>query len=184
MITAKPFVLQKQENTNADIISHILENILNIPYARCSNRQFPAGNMFFGKTLLFKRIFSDTIIDQLTPHLLQETGKVSDIKYGTYCHSLERIFGYITTYQNNRIASGVVPTIKVLNAKAVDHKHKLHIIPIYDHNACYLLEDMHVCGKILLVAQDQIVIEWHHLSKPTIRKYRYLNRNTIIPMAN
>lgn len=184
MITNKHFILSKQEHNNSLIIANILEDILDLSYDDLSNGIFPGGNMFFGQTDIFKKYFSTNIITKLAKHLVQETGHVTDIKHGTYCHSLERIFGYIIGHENKKIVGGVIPTIKVLNHQALDSNHRLHIILMYDNLSCCLLEDMHVCGKVLLNNSESMKIQWYHLAKPVIKTYKYINSNTIITRTN
>jgi hypothetical protein len=184
MITNKHFILKKQEYNNSLIIENILEDVLGLSYDELSHGVFPGGNMFFGRTDIFKKYFSTNVIATLVKHLLSETGHVTDIKHGTYCHSLERIFGYIIGHENKQIVGGVMPTIKVLNHQAIDSNHRLHIILMYDNVSCCLLEDMHVCGKVLLHNPETIRIQWYHLAKPVIKTYKYINSNTIIATTN
>lgn len=176
-LTCHNLIMQNLEHTNSDIIQNIAENFLHIPYEKIKNGRFCGGNMFFGKLSNFKSFFDTNTIESLSEYLKEEKGKVNDYKEGTYSHSLERIFGYIVQYNNQKIIGASTKNLKVLNPLA--DNNKLHIITIYDGKSCYISEDINVYGNILSDNKQNITIEWYHLQSPKIKTYKYIKENTI-----
>lgn len=151
-------------------------NILNMDYNIVKNGTFMAGNMFWGNTNLFQK--------SLVPHLsninsllVAETGKINDDFHGTYCHAMERIFGYIVSFNNKQFVHSTVPTLKVLNSEAPNGTHFNMVIT--HKNFCYLLEDPNVYGKIHTRNNEIISIRWTHLTKPLVQTYEVIDQQTI-----
>lgn len=180
-LTCSNLIMNDMEHTNSDIIKDISENILSIPYDKIKNKKFCGGNMFFGKISTFQSFFNKDTIEFIKPKLEKEKGKISDNKHGTYAHSLERLFGYIVSYNNQKIIPATLKSSKILNPLAKNNK--LHIILLYDEISCYIHEDINVCGKILSSCKDHIKIEWFHLDSPVTKKYKYISSNTLVPDA-
>jgi len=180
-LTCSNLIMNDMEHTNSDIIKDISENILSIPYDKVKNKKFCGGNMFFGKISTFQSFFNKDTIELIKPKLEKEKGKISDNKHGTYAHSLERLFGYIVSYNNQKIIPATLKSSKILNPLAKNNK--LHIILLYDEISCYVHEDINVCGKILSSRKDYIEIEWFHLDSPITKKYKYISSNTLVPDA-
>jgi len=180
-LTCSNLIMSDMEHTNSSIIEHISENILSIPYGKVKNKKFCGGNMFFGKISTFRSYFNNDTLSLIRPKLKKEKGKISDVKKGTYAHSLERLFGYIVLDNNQKIIPSALEATKILNPLA--QNNKLHIILLYDEISCYIHEDINVCGKILSRSDKAIEIEWFHLTKPVIKKYKYISNNTLVSDA-
>lgn len=173
-ITQPLLIFNNQELNNSQKIS-VLCDYLNIDYNRIKNTRFMAGSIFMSKTQLFKNILDNKYkyIDLL---LSTETGKVDDRNYvnGTFCHAMERIFGYLITYQKYKIhGSSLYPILKIYNPKY--KALKLHTM--YD-NTVYIVQDFNIYGHILTDNDKNIDIVWHHL-KNTLSKYKYITDKII-----
>lgn len=174
-VISHPFLtLSYREINNTHKIKHLC-NILDIDYSRVQNTKFPAGSMFMSKTKLFQRYFNKhhKYIQTL---LSNETGKVDDRNYqnGTYCHSLERIFGYIATNDKLAIHPSIMKNLSIYNKQY----KKLHL-HIAENNTCYLVEDLNMCGKIIEESENYYNIQWHHFDNKPIVKYNFLTPSII-----
>ena len=174
MCCSKFLTLQNNEGYNHNKILQLCK-ILNINYKTLPIYAFAAGSMFMGKTQVYKNILSKHY-NSLDKLLQTETGKVDDryTEQGTFCHSLERIFGYLVTHQKLKI----LPTI--LNSYVVYNKQykKLHLRIAYN-NYCYLLEDVNMYGKIIYKDTESIQIQWLHFDNKPIVNYKYLTPSSI-----
>lgn len=151
-------------------------NIINMDYNIVKNGSFMAGNMFWGNTNLFQKSFLP-YVDILDPLLSAETGKVDDNFHGTYCHAMERIFGYIVSFNHKKFVSSTIPTIKVLNSEAPNNTH--FNMAVTHKNCCYLLEDPNVYGTIQTRTNDRVSIRWIHLTKPILQMYNIIDLYSI-----
>jgi lipopolysaccharide biosynthesis protein len=177
-ICNKSLLMKNHENTNSEKIKELC-SILNIDYNSYGNGDFCAGSMFFGKTSLFQKYFNKNSILVLEKLLSEEKGGVDDRKEGKYCHSLERIFGYLVRDSNLNIRYSIEDAVKILNPLAPDKK--LHMIRL-DNNECYIQEDICVYGNILSETDSSIVIKWLHLKPRITREYKKLNNNTLVKL--
>jgi lipopolysaccharide biosynthesis protein len=151
-------------------------NILNMDYNIVKNGYFMAGNMFWGNTSLFQKSLLPYLND-INSLLFSETGKINDDFHGTYCHAMERILGYIVSFNDKKFVSSTVPTLKVLNSEAPNGTH--FNMAITHKNSCYLLEDPNVYGKIQTRNHETISIKWTHLTKLLLQDYRVIDQQTI-----
>lgn len=181
MISNKNLLLDNREIKNTDIIKNIT-NMINIDYNTVSNSLFPAGNMFFSKTSIYKKYFTIEICDKLNFYLQKEKGKIDDSSNGTYAHSLERIFGYIIKADNKAFSFPKHNIIKILNDQAPNGKYYSLIIT-YD-NHCYLIEDLNVYGNIIERTNNTMLIEWLHMPTTIYQNYNIINNHTIIKDKN
>jgi lipopolysaccharide biosynthesis protein len=172
----KSLVLTDQEHTNTTKIKEIC-GILNIDYNNCHDKSFAAGSMFFGRVSLFQQYFNENNLTQLSQLLQNEIGHVSDETEGKYCHSIERIFGYIVSSNRLRLKPTIEQSIRVLNPLAKNKK--LHIIRLYN-GYCYAEEDPHVYGQILNDIEDSMKIRWYHINPNPVAKYKKINKNSMI----
>ena len=176
IVCDKNLTLRKQENTNSFKILELL-NYYGIPSKQIVKKQFAAGSMFFGNSGLFEKFFNKDSLKFLTSKLSTEVGYITDINSGKYAHSLERIFGYISEYENKTIGNTIYPTKRIINHKSPTHK--LHLVQTHT-SFCYIQENITVKGRLLHQEPDSFTIEWHHTDKPTIRKYVKIDNNTYI----
>jgi len=175
----QPFLIFNNRELNNTSKIKILCDIFNIEYNKVSNDQFMAGSIFMSKTDLFQKVLLKHK-DYLNSLLSKETGKVDDRDFvdGTYCHALERVFGYMIKYQKLKIHStSLYPVIKIYNKT-----HKILHLHITYQNMVYLVEDFNICGSIQYKDNKYIIIEWHHLHNKKII-YEYLNNKTITKVA-
>lgn len=176
LLTHKGLLLSNQEGSNSKKINEILD-YYNISTNAITRKTFAAGTMFMAKSEIYSSFFSPQSLPYLTRLLEHETGHVSDIHQGRYCHSLERIFGYLCEYQNYKISWAKYRTIPIINAKSPTRK--LHLTITYN-NYAYIEENISVHGQVLHCSDTNFSIEWHHLSQPIVRQYRKIGYNTYI----
>jgi lipopolysaccharide biosynthesis protein len=164
------------ENTNSKKIKYLC-NLLNVSYNNINNRLFFAGNMFLSKTQIYKNFLQPYQKDLLNL-LANEKNKVNDNNDGTFTHSLERLFGYLISYNNLKFNFSKLPNIRIKNTLAPDGY--FNMIFLYN-NDCYLKEDINVYGNIKeYKPNNYIIIEWKHTNKPQIQNYKFIKYNTII----
>jgi lipopolysaccharide biosynthesis protein len=171
------FLMDNREFLNSAKIAELCD-YLEMDYDKIKNGKFVGGNMFMGKTSVYKKyiIPALTKIDRL---LYNEKGKIQDTIDGTYSHSMERIFGYIINYNNLEFCHPKRKIIKVLNPAAPNKRH-FRLIKMYN-NYCYLLEDPNVYGFISDENSETCIITWYHLNNQqnTSAKYKMINKHTI-----
>lgn len=175
----QPFLIFDNRELNNTSKIKTLCNIFNIEYNKISNDQFMAGSIFMSKTDLFQKVLLEHK-NYLNSLLSGETGKVDDRDFidGTYCHALERVFGYMIKYQKFKIHStSLYPVIKIYNKT-----HKILHLHITYQNMVYLVEDFNICGSIQYKDNKYIIIEWYHLNNKKII-YEYLNNKTITKVS-
>lgn len=170
-ICGKPLLMKNRELKNREKIKELC-SLINMDYNIVKNSYFMAGNMFIGKTDLYRQTFI-SYMAQLDEILQQEQGKISDTFYGTYTHSIERLFGYIIEYNKLNFANPKHKYIKILNTKAPNKKY-FHMITTFD-NHCYLLEDANVYGKIIDINSDTSLIEWTHMNTIVGQRYKIIS---------
>jgi lipopolysaccharide biosynthesis protein len=156
----------------------VLCNILDINYTKICNGPFMAGNMFVGKTTLYKKYFasSSTTYNAILNKLMSETKKVNENSNGTFCHALERLFGYIIPYTNHIFGTTQFSNeIKIYNKKLDKY---LNLIETHDSH-CYLLEDPNVYGQILFKNNGSYNISWLHKTNAVIQQYHTIEQGII-----
>lgn len=172
----QPFLIYNNKELNNTSKIKIISQSLGINYDMVANGKFMAGSMFMSKVDIFYNILNNQkYIDLL---LSNESGKVDDRDHinGTYCHAMERIFGYILKHLNLKIHStSLYPIIKIYN-----NKHKQLHLHITYNNLCYLLEDINICGTLKFRDNTKMMIEWYHMPEPVITTYKFLNKNNIV----
>lgn len=172
-------LLMNWENTNHTKIKQICD-ILKIDYLNIKDRSFFAGNMFMGRTELFKKYLGPHK-QKLLQLLKTEPGKVNDYDSGSFSHSLERIFGYLVSYENLEFGFSNLPYMKIKNDLAPEGY--FHIITLYN-NDCYIKEDMNLYGSVLEKTDKNIVIEWKHKNPTHKQNYKFISDDTIIKNNN
>jgi lipopolysaccharide biosynthesis protein len=172
LLSNKVLLMGNREYKNRNKIIEICAKI-GIDYNTVKNSKFPAGNMFMGKTKIFEQHISKNI-DTILDLLYNETGKVDDRKKGTYSHAMERIFGYVNTYQNLDFIHADHKIVKINNPKA-PNKQYFSMVHTYN-NDCYLLEDPNIYGYYDI---QNSTITWYHLENITKQKYRIIDNYSI-----
>jgi len=176
LISHANLLLNNKEFLNFSKINEILQ-YYEWPKPPINKRKFAAGTMFMARSDLYHKFINTQSLSYLKPRLETEKGYVIDYKEGKYCHSIERIFGYISQYNGYKIASTKYPNIRIINTKSTTKK--LHLSMAYD-NFVFLEEDLSVHGRLLQRDANSFTIEWHHLSESTIRNYKKLNNRSYI----
>ena len=176
LITNWGLLFQNEERSNTDKINEILQ-YYDIPRDSIKKKKFAAGTMFIGRSSIYSKFLNSSSLDYLTPKLLEETGHVTDSREGKYCHSLERIFGYLCEFDNYKTASCIYPTIRIINTKTPIRR--LHLSITYS-GFVFLEENLLIHGKLLDKSKNTFTIEWHHLPSSYIRTYTKLDRNLYI----
>lgn len=153
-----PSVIMTNAGKNKAHISALCK-LLNISTAK---KQFMAGSMFMSRTKLFKKYFAKNFIDTLYP--LLESGKVSDSLQGTYCHSLERIFGKIILNEKLEIGSLKDRPYMVIYNRATKSTYKIY--KCYN-NYCYTKSrNNFIFGYLYHIINDEsIVINWTYMKQ-------------------
>lgn len=170
-ITHPLLIFNNKELNNIQKIK-ILCNLFDINYDSVKNSYFMAGSMFISKTYIFQNIINKHV-RYLNTILSTEYGKVDDRDHtnGTFCHAMERLFGYIITNKDLTIhKSSLYPIINIYNSK----EKILHLHITYN-NIAYLVEDFNICGYIENNNSKNFTITWHNL-KNTKASYKYLDR--------
>lgn len=182
MIATKGLILRNREFIHAQKIEELC-SIFNIDYKKHKNKAFAAGSIFISKSKPFHDCFTTDKVKQIENLILtnNESGSVKDVfvSSGTYCHSLERIFGYLIR-QNSMILKGLkLANYRILNKES--QKGYFSLVQCYD-NTCYLEEDLNCTGKIYSVSSELFIIEWRHLSNHSsfFQKYKKLDDKTLI----
>ena len=101
-LSCRPLTYVNDEGSNGDKIQQLLKLIC-CPTIKNKSKKFCGGNMFAGNTSLYQKLLlhnQDAILDLVK----QEKNKVDESVSGTYCHSLERIFGYIGGLYNYKFS--------------------------------------------------------------------------------
>jgi hypothetical protein len=176
LISHQSLLFNNQEGPNSSKINEILE-YYQIPNKSITKRIFAAGTMFIGNSSLYSNILNKDSISYLDPLLRQETGYVTDSNGAKYCHSLERIFGYICEPYNFHTDSAKYQSIRIINTKSPTNK--LHL-SITNSGYVFLEENITVNGRLLDRDENTFTILWKHLSKQNTRKYVKIANNTYI----
>lgn len=169
-------LIMNYEHTNADKIKDLC-NILGLNYFNFKNKQFIGGNMFLSKVDIFEPFLSH--LNKLKNLLSNEKGKVSDIKEGKYCHSLERLFGYVAGIQK-KIGFSYHDAKIILNPNIKNHR--LHLVTLYN-NDCYILENINIYGTIQNQTDSSIQILWKHTKPAILVDYTLVNHKVLINNA-
>jgi lipopolysaccharide biosynthesis protein len=170
-------LLLKNNESSHSLKIQTLCDLIHLEYNKIKPKNFFGGNMFLSRTELFQQHFLP-YKNELLDLLKNEKGKVDETPDGTYSHSLERLFGYIVSYNNLKFEFSNPSYIKIKNSLAP--KGYFHMIKLYD-NDCYLTEDLHVYGKILEYQPNAFMsIKWQHINNSNIQYYKFISKNSII----
>lgn len=172
----KSMLMSNREFKNSDKINHICK-LLNIDYNKVKQSEFVAGSMFMAKTKIYQDYIHGSKLSSIQELLKKETGKVSDLRSGTYSHSMERVLGYIVKQQDLKFCHPKYKPIKVLNTMAPNKKY-FNMIHMYN-NYCYMLEDPNLYGYIKSINSENITIIWKHLEADISQNYKIMDKNII-----
>lgn len=169
-------LLSKRESYHRTKIIELCQ-LLDIDYSAVKDGPFMAGNMFFGKTQLYKnQLCNHNKYNILLDKIKTETTKVNENPDGTFCHALERLFGYLVIHNYHKInVTDFDDYIMIYNTKLDKY---FSMIEIYD-DACYLLEDPNVYGKILSKNHESYIISWLHKENAHTQEYHTIERGII-----
>lgn len=176
MLCSQNLILSNRERANTKKINQLCQ-IADIEYSSVKSSSFPSGNMFFGRKSLFRRYFNESTIEKFNSLFKTEYGKVEDSKDGTYCHTLERMFGYLVSYNNQKILQCSETNIDIFRH---DNPNQIFNIVIMYNGDCYYKNNMYVYGKILSQNKSEIVIAWKHIKSNPIIRYKINERSRSI----
>ena len=176
MATARPFTYNNNEGKNADNIIH-LSKLINIPKISNHNKKFTGGNMFGGNTKLFKKIFLKHTA-QISNLLSKETGKIDDSNHGTYCHSLERIFGYVGQLYNYKLRYAAPSTFNIFSPNIENNKKYLRYRIV--NNSIYCVDQANIYGKVVDKNSSFLRVKWLHVSQTNDQFYISISNNSFI----
>jgi lipopolysaccharide biosynthesis protein len=185
MITNKNLILRNKEFLHSAKIEELC-NICNIDYSKHKHKAFPAGSIFIARSLPFVKCFTEPVVNKIKELIIsnQEIGTVKDIYRtdGTYCHSVERIFGYLIRHHNMVLKGIKLAKYRILNKEA--QKGYFSLVICYN-NSCYIEEDLNCSGVFFDINQDHCLIEWKHMPNTgsVFQKYRKINSKTLIKDA-
>lgn len=173
-VCCEQLILKNLEGSNHDKIK-LLCNSFEIDYSKLNKYAFCAGNIFAGRTELYKQYFNDESLNYLDTLLLNECEKVTDVNTGgTFCHALERIFGYINEYNHKQINHPNLFKYQLLNQQAPSGHFDLVITY---NQICYIEQNLSMYGKLLDKSDDHMIIQWYHLNQVTYQKYFKVKNN-------
>lgn len=176
LITHQKLLFSNQEGPNTPKINELLK-YYKVDNNSLTRKTFAAGTMFMGNTELYNKFLNKDSINYLRPLLMQETGYVTDTTGAKYCHSLERIFGYMCEHYQCPTEYAKYKTYRIINIKSPTKK--LHLSITYS-GYVFLEEDLKVHGQLLHMAGDSFTITWKHLAKQHTRQYIQISNNTYI----
>lgn len=168
----RPLIYKNAEYNHVSKIHQILRNINLKP----KERKFIGGNMFIGRLDLYKNYFSN-YGEYFKSLISEESGKVNETQDGTYCHSLERIFGYIAAQHG--IGTCVTNNFKIrVNEPKVKYRF-LQFRHMYNRDVYCVLQPS-IYGKVHNVTKNHISIAWNKNSSFIMAKYLQISKNTYI----
>lgn len=182
MIGTKALIMDKREFMHTGKIKELC-SILDIDYNKVANHKFIGGSIFMSRVDIFKKYFTDNNINKLNELILtnNEIGGVKDISSndGKYCHSIERIFGYIIIHSNMKINGYKLANYRILNKDA--EKGYFNLVVCYN-GLCYLDEDPNCFGQFYRINDKFSLIEWKHMKNidGVFQKYIRLDNKTLI----
>jgi lipopolysaccharide biosynthesis protein len=167
VVCGEAFVLDDREDSNS-VKAGLVCRMLGLDFGRLRGSRFMAGNMFMGRTSVFREALAPRA-SQIDAFLRTERGRVRGSEEGTYSHSLERVFGYIVEERGMRIVPASERPVRVLNRDAPNGDH-YRLVRIYD-GSCYILEAPDVCGSYSDLEDGSVSVEWRHLDPPKVVRY-------------
>lgn len=171
-IGCRPLIYKNTEHNHASKIDQVLKSINLKP----KERKFIGGNMFMGRLDLYHNYFLN--YGEYFKYLISnEFGKVNETHDGTYCHSLERIFGYIAAQHG--IGNCVTNNF---NIRVNDQKAKyrsLQFRHMYNQDIYCVLQPS-IYGKAHDIIGDNMSIIWNKNSSLIMAKYSQISKNIYI----
>lgn len=158
-INCKPLIMDNVSHHKKKL--NELENLIGCQITK-STVNFMAGNIFIGRTEIFKKYITDDFIFYVDKKL--ENGIVKDVM-PTYCHATERLFGSMIKSSKCRIEyPRISPAFQIYNAK----NDKLYDIYVCYNMYCHNNTMPMIYGKINQITgcPKKILIDWGHLDIP------------------
>jgi len=170
-LCSAPFICENQEIFHEKKIKQ-LSSMMSLHQLKDKSKIFSAGNMFGGNTSFFQNTIRP-YKTKLKNLLAREQGKVEE-ESGTYCHSLERIFGYMCqpdiVFTRGR-------TIKIRIVGQNIRQKNLHF-SITKFNDIYCLEQPSIYGNIREFSENNLQVFW--LNTDSLENYHFIGNNTYI----
>lgn len=141
------------------------------------DKKFNGGNMFMGRT----KFYQDTLAkykEKILDLISKERGKINERYGGTYCHAMERIFGYMV--DPHKFVRAPLDTIKIKTSQEDTKKTKLkylHFRKLYN-NDIYCIEQPNIYGTLDSFNEDSFTVAWKHISSTKLATYQRICKNT------
>lgn len=161
-------IYQKTESIHKDKIRQILQ-ICNL---HTNAYRFVGGNMFIGDSALYQQHIIP-YKKELCELLSLEKGKVDEYRGGTYCHSMERVLGYIGCLKGLEFCPLDTIKIKLQNNDIIN-------LRIMYNNELYCLEQPNIYGKVIDFNNNVFTISWYSNKEKSISKYIQIDHNLYI----
>ena len=161
-------IYQKTESIHKDKIGQILQ-ICNL---HTNTYRFVGGNMFIGDSALYQKHIIP-YKKELCELLSLEKGKVDEHRGGTYCHSMERVLGYIGCLKGLEFCPLDTIKIKLQNNNIIN-------LRIMYNNELYCLEQPNIYGKLIDFNNNVFTISWYSNKEESISKYIQIDHNLYI----
>ena len=165
----------KKEGHHSDKINDLLK-LIGCPKIKTHNKKFTGGNMFGGNTALFQRALLHNK-NELLNLVSTESGKIDEDVSSTYCHSLERIFGYIGSLYEYRFLYAAPTCLKILNPDKDRRSLNFRILP---NNDIYCVDQANIYGKIYKKNKHFMNIKWLNVKDSSVQYYIPIGKNCFI----
>lgn len=141
------------------------------------HEKFIGGNMFIGDTELYqnKILPNFSYMEKL---LSTEVGKVNETVNGTYCHAMERIFGYIGCIKGLQSCPLNTINIKIFDTKLQQSNIDILHLRIMYNNEVYCIENPSIYGRVVLYNNYNLKIEWLQNNQFIMANYTRVDHNT------
>lgn len=175
MYGCKPLLYNQDDMSemHSDKINELME-VLNFNDSK--KHFFFGGNMFAGKTSLYKQYFNIETLRKITRLLSKEKGKIDEKPGGTYCHAMERIFGY---FGSQNIGYLNKDYICIKNSDPVSKKsHQYLDFTVMYNKDIYCIQQPSLYGSIKNITDDTLEIYWAQPKQTT--QYRKIRKNIYV----
>jgi hypothetical protein len=169
-------IYHKNESVHKNQIRHI-SNICKLR-PDCKNK-FVGGNMFMGDTTLYQSVLLPEL-ETISDLLGNEKGKVNEIAQGTYCHAMERIFGYIGCYKGLENCQIPTITLKIFDTKLTDQNITELNFRIMYNAEIYCIEQPSMFGQVSQQHDKSLQILWQTDSGKILADYTKIDTDKYV----
>jgi len=138
---------------------------LKIDYTKVQQSSYMLGSIFFGKTILFKKVLTPKAIKQLS--LLLESDNTYSLTTPNYAHALECVMGYLVHAQKHKIQNIKNSYIHIYNTEL---DTTFCVVKMYN-NKCYIKGNIFITGDILKETYEELIISWSNRGDVNVLYY-------------